>query len=162
MYDIPLATDEVLLALEDVIEDPNNTNGLLLVPFLGRGHVNGMEEVKPSGLAIVGALFTRSAEGNLHGEWCEYSHLAGHLKVQILLQLPFLGCGGKSELFLLIIGFDDVLNDGAGLPEGKPGVGVFDGGQAAVGVDFGVGLSLGVLDGNLWSACVRSILCSTA
>lgn len=72
--------------------------------------------------------------------------------------MPFLGSGGERELLLLVVSLDKVLDDGARLPEGEAGIGILDGGQAAVGVDLGKGLILGVLDGNLQKGVVRTRL----
>jgi hypothetical protein len=46
-----------------------------------------------------------------------------------------------------VVGFEQVFDDGAGFEEGDGGVGVFDGGDAAVGVDGLEGLWIGVLGG---------------
>lgn len=124
-----LGAEEVLFALEDVIEDGPDAINLLEVALLGRGDVLGVELVEPDALAVVGAL-------------------AGHLEVQVLLEVPFVGGGaGDAELVVLVVRLDEVLGDGAGLPEDEVAVvGVRDGGEAPVGVDLEEVGGLGVLD----------------
>lgn len=64
-------------------------------------------------------------------------YLAGHLEVEELLQVPLVRGGGDVDLVLLVIGLDEVLGNGARLPQGEVVVvGVDDGGQTAVGVDL--------------------------
>ena len=90
-----------------------------------------MVDAEPDELAIVGAL-------------------AGHLKVQVLLQVPLVGRVGGVELVLLVICLDNVLEDSSRLPEGEVVVvGVDDGGKAAVGIDFKEPVHLRVLDDDL-------------
>lgn len=56
---------------------------------------------------------------------------------------------GDTDLVLLVIGLDKVLGNGAGLPDGQVGVGVDNGGQAAIGVDLEERGVLGVGNVNL-------------
>lgn len=60
--------------------------------------------------------------------------LARHLEVQILLQVPLFGLGIEGELVILVVLFDEVLEDGARLPDGDARVWVLDSGDAAIGV----------------------------
>lgn len=89
-----------------------------------------MELVEPDGLAEVRAL-------------------AGHLEVDELLDVPVLVGGGALEEALLVVGLDDVLDDGARLPERQVGVGVNDGGETTVGVDLDELCALGILNDDL-------------
>lgn len=76
--------------------------------------------------------------------------LAGGLEEEPLAQMPFVGLVGRAELVVLIVLVNDVLDNGARLPEDKVVVvGVLDGGDAAVGVDLDELGALGVFDGNL-------------
>lgn len=125
-----LPADEELLALEQPVEDGDDAQNLLLVALNGRGHLLRVELVEPDGLAEVRAL-------------------AGHLEVDELLDVPVLVGGGALEEALLVVGLDDVLDDGARLPERQVGVGVDDGGEAAVGVDLDELCALGILDDDL-------------
>ena len=77
--------------------------------------------------------------------------LSRHLEVQILLQVPLLGFGVERELVVLVVLFDEVLKDGARLPDGDARVWVLDGGDTAIGVDLHKRLSLGVGGFNLSS-----------
>ena len=56
--------------------------------------------------------------------------------------------GRETQAALRVVALDEVLEDGAGLPEGDVGVGVVDGGDAAVGVDGEVFGLLDVREGN--------------
>lgn len=77
-----------------------------------------MKALEPGGLAVVGAL-------------------AGDLEVEPLVQQVLFGGAGVGEAVFFVVGLDEVLIDGARFPEGEFRVRVDDGGQAAVGVDFG-------------------------
>lgn len=77
-----------------------------------------MEHTEPNGLSEIRAL-------------------SRHLVVQPLLRLEILGgASGEANGVLLIVGFDEVFDDSAGFPERDTGVGIFDGGDTAVGVEF--------------------------
>ena len=79
----------------------------------------------------------------------EIGRLAGRLEEQPLLGVPGLGRSrGKADLVVLVVGGDEVLENGAGFPEGEACVGVLDGGDPAVGVDGGVGGLLDVVPGD--------------
>lgn len=128
MY-LQLLTNEVSLALEDVVQNTPHTLNLLEVALLGARNVLGVELVEKDALAVVRTL-------------------AGHLELEVLLKVPLLGVGGNVELVLLVVGLDEVLSDGAGLPQDDVVVvGVLDGGQTAVGVNLDESLGLGVGDG---------------
>lgn len=77
-------------------------------------------------------------------------YLAGHLEVEELLQVPLVGGVGGIDLVLLVVGLDEVLSDGARLPQGEVVVvGVDNGGEATIGVDLAELFILGVLNVNL-------------
>lgn len=59
--------------------------------------------------------------------------------MQELLEVVLFRKAGDAELVILVVRVDEVLQDGARLPQGDARVRVFDGGRAAVGVDVGVG-----------------------
>ncbi len=61
------------------------------------------------------------------------------LPAALLILLRELGVG---QLALLVVGVDQVVDDSAGFPERDPGVGIFDGWHAAIGVHVGVRLLL--------------------
>lgn len=106
-----------LLPLQMTLEDGSDAVDLLDVAFNSGGDRLGMVPLEPDGLAKVGAL-------------------AGGLEVEPLAGVVEVGSArGEAELVLLVVGLGQVLEDGAGLPQGEVGVGVVDGGQAAVGVD---------------------------
>jgi hypothetical protein len=69
--------------------------------------------------------------------------------MQELLQVPLFRAGGEVEFALLVVGLDEVLQDGTGLPQSEVGVGVNDGGEAAIRVDIEIELGLGVRNSNL-------------
>lgn len=71
--------------------------------------------------------------------------------MQILLQVPLLGLGVERELVVLVVLFDEVLEDGARFPDGDARVWVLDGGDTAIGVDLDKRLSLRVGDFDLSS-----------
>lgn len=58
------------------------------------------------------------------------------------LAVVLLRAARVAELVGRVIGVQEVLDDCAGLPDGEAGVGVLDGGHAAVGVDGDEGLLL--------------------
>lgn len=125
---LQLLANEVSLALEDVVQNTPDTLNLLEVALLGAGNILGVELLEEDGLAVVRTL-------------------AGHLEVEVLLKVPLLGAGGDVELVLLVVGLDEVLGDGARLPQDNVVVvGVLDGGQTAVGVDLDESLGLRVGD----------------
>ena len=57
--------------------------------------------------------------------------LTARLIVQELEGLILLWRRREAQLVRFVISVDEVFNDGAGLPEGDAGIGVFDGGDAA-------------------------------
>ena len=65
----------------------------------------------------------------------EVGALAGRLQVQPGLREEFVGRRGVLQGRGGVVGREQVFDYGAGFPEGDGGVGVFDGGDAAVGVD---------------------------
>ena len=80
-----------------------------------------MEVCEPDGLAEVGAL-------------------AGHLVVEpLVLEVVEEGEGAVREGVGGVVGGDEVLDYGAGFPDGEGGVGVGEDGGAAVGVEGGEG-----------------------
>lgn len=110
-----------------------------------------VEHGEPNGLPVVRALYLCISNLSQLSSVRE-AYLARHLEVQILLhQRPVLD-GAGAQLALLVIRLDEVLDNGARLPESKVGVGVDNGGQAAVGVDGDEGLALGVLDEDLYDS----------
>ncbi len=77
-------------------------------------------------------------------------YLAGHLEVQKLLQVPLIGGVGGVDLVLLVVRLDEVLGNGARLPQGEVVVvGVDNGGETAIRVDLAELLILGVFNINL-------------
>lgn len=128
MSHLQLVTKEVCLSFENLLQDLNDTNDLLLISELGRGHILSVEDVEPNSLTIVRSL-TR------------------HLEVQVLLQVPLVRRGGGIQLVLLVVRLDKVLEDGAGLPDSEViGIGINEGRETAVGVDLEEGFVLGVGD----------------
>lgn len=121
--DSPFLTNEVRLALQEVIQHLDDAHELLVVSLLGAGDVFWVELAEPGGLAKVRAL-------------------AGHLKVQKLLEVVFLGKGRDVELVVLVVRVDQVLEDGARLPQCDARVGILNRGCSAVWVDTNVGLLL--------------------
>lgn len=82
-----------------------------------------------------------------HGKRLSCAYLAGHLKVKKLLQVPLVGGAGGINLVLLVVGLDEVLGNGARLPQGEVVVvGVDNGGEATVGVDLAELFILGVFN----------------
>lgn len=61
--------------------------------------------------------------------------LPAGLEVQPCVLLVLLLAAGVAELVLLVVDIEQVLDDGAGLPQLEAGVGVLDGRDTAVGVD---------------------------
>lgn len=126
---LQLLANEVSLALEDVVQNTPDTLNLFEVALLGTGNILGVEFVEEDTLAVVRTL-------------------AGHLELEVLLEVPLLGVGGDVDLVLLVVGLHEVLGDGARLPQDDVVVvGVLDGGQTTVGVDLDESLGLGVGDG---------------
>ena len=76
-----------------------------------------MKVPKPRQLAVVGPL-------------------AGDLEVQPLVAEVLFGGGGVADGLVLVVGFAEVLVDSAAFPKGEVMVGVGDGGDAAIRVDF--------------------------
>jgi len=66
------------------------------------------------------------------------------LEVQPLLcEICLLAARGEADFVVLVVLVNQVLDDGAGFPQREVGVGIDDGGHAAVGVELG---ELGALD----------------
>ena len=105
------------------LQDAGHAVDFLGVALNGAGHLLGMVPLEPEQLPVVGSL-------------------ARDLEVEPLLRVVELGRSGReTEAVLRVVALDEVLEDGAGLPEGDVRVGVVDGGDAAVGIDgevFGV------------------------
>lgn len=79
----------------------------------------------------------------------EVGALPGHLEVQpLVLEVVELGGGPVGERVLGVVRGDEVLDDGAGFPEGDGGVGVDEGGRAAVRVERGEGRIFDVGESN--------------
>jgi hypothetical protein len=105
------------LLLEMRIQHPNHALHLIDVALHSGGDLFGVVALEPHALAVVGAL-------------------AGDLEVQPLVAEVFFGGGGVADRVVLVVGFDEVLVDGTGFPEGDVGVRVGDGWDAAVGAYF--------------------------
>jgi hypothetical protein len=75
----------------------------------------------------------------------EVRSLPTGLKVKPGLREELVRRGSVFERGGSVVGFEQVFDDGAGLEESDGGVGVFDGGDAAVGVNGLEGLWIGVL-----------------
>ena len=98
-------------------QDAGHAVDLLDVALIGAGHGLRMVSLEPEQLPVVGAL-------------------ARDLEVEPLLRVVELGrSGDETKAVLRVVAFDEVLEDGAGFPEGDVRVGVVDGGDAAVGID---------------------------
>ena len=99
------------------LQDAGHAVDFLGVALNDAGHGLRMESLEPEQLPVVRAL-------------------ARDLEVQPLLGVVELGRSGcETQAVLRVVALDEVLEDGAGLPEGEVRVGVVDGGDAAVGVD---------------------------
>ena len=57
VVNLQLAAQEILLALEELVQDAPDAVNLLEVALLGRGNVLGMELVEPNTLAVVRTLY---------------------------------------------------------------------------------------------------------
>lgn len=113
-----LPTNEPLTTLQRAIQHARNPPDLVVVPLLCARNGLVVESVEPGSLAKVRAL-------------------AGHLEVQPLLgRVVVRSALGEAEGVLLVISLDKVFDDGAGFPEVQTGVGVFNGGNTAVGVEL--------------------------
>lgn len=78
------------------------------------------------------------------------TYLAGHLELEVLSDLPLSGrVVPEGEQALGVVRLDEILDDGAGFPDGLLRVGVLDGWHAAVGVDGCEPFFLGVVDHDL-------------
>ncbi len=86
------------------------------VARLGAGQLFGVVPLEPDRLAVIGAL----------ARDLEEEPLLGVVGVR--------GAGGEAEAVVRVVALDEVFDDGARFPEGEVGVGVVDGGEAAVGV----------------------------
>lgn len=119
-----LATHEIFLVCQVLVQHARDAADLVHVAFLGALDLLWMVASEPDGLAKVRAL-------------------AGHLEVQPLLgEEVVLRALGEADLVLLVVCLDKVFQDCARFPQGNAGVGVFNGGDTAVGVDRYVGLLL--------------------
>ena len=98
-------------------QDAGHTVDFLGVALISAGHGLRMVSLEPEQLPVVGAL-------------------ARDLEVEPLLRVVVLGRAGReTEAMLRVVAFDEVLENGAGLPEGDVRVGIMDGGDAAIGID---------------------------
>lgn len=71
-------------------------------------------------------------------------YLPGHLKVQVLLEMPLSSDIFHIEFSLLVISLDEELNNGTRLPESDATVGINNCRQATIGVDSSEPWLLGV------------------
>lgn len=121
----PILARGHLLLRQDLFQDARDALNFLDVAVEGAGQILVVELLEPGGLAVVGALTRR-------------------LEVEELPGLVRLGTAGREADFVAcVVLFDEVLDDGPGLPQGNVGVWVVDGRQASVGVD---GQVFGLLD----------------
>lgn len=69
--------------------------------------------------------------------------------MKVLLQVVLLRKPGKGQFVLLVVVLDKILDNGTRLPQSQVGVGILDGWETSIGVDFGKGVFLGVADQDL-------------
>jgi hypothetical protein len=112
-----LLAHQVLLPLQGQVEDVENADDLVLIALDGTGELLGVEFLEPRCLAEVRAL-------------------AADLEGDPLLDVVLFRKRVVAESAFLVVGIGEVLDDCGGFPERDAGVGVFDGGDAAVGVDL--------------------------
>lgn len=120
-----LVSNQVLLALQNILEDADDSDKLIVISFPGALDLFGMEVAEPSSLTKVRPL-------------------TGHLEVQVLLGVVLLGEGGVADLVVLVIRVHQILKDRTRLPQGKAGIRVLNGRRTAIGVDFSIGLTLDI------------------
>lgn len=112
-----LAADEEFLVLEKSVEDAGDAPDLIDVAVDSAGELLGVVDGEPRGLPEVRAL-------------------AGYLVVQPLLRFEeLLRAWGEADVVLLVVGFNQVFDDGARLPQLDARVRVFNCRHTAVGVD---------------------------
>lgn len=70
-----------------------------------------------------------------HAALAEIGALSAHLEMQVLRAQVALVASCVGEAVVAVIFLNEVLANSARLPDGQGGVGVFDGGDAAVRVD---------------------------
>lgn len=110
---LQLAAEEIVLALDEVVQDAPDALNLLEITLFGRGHVLGVKFVEPDTLTVVRALFRLVRNGSRWYQGSFVLYLAGHLKVQKLLQVPLVGGISGVDLVVLVVGLDEVLGNGA-------------------------------------------------
>jgi len=115
----------VFLLAQVLLQHGRDAVHLLGVPVDGQGQLLGREQPEPTVLAVVRAL------------------PAGLEEEPLLGVVGLCRAGLEAQLALRVVALDEVLDDGARLPDGDAGVGVVDGWEPAVGVD---GEVLGLLD----------------
>ena len=103
------------------LQDARHAINFLSIALNNARHGLGMVSLEPHNLPVIRSL-------------------ARDLEVEPLLRVVGLWRPGReTEAVLRVVALDEVLEDGAGFPEGDVRVGVVDGGDAAVGVDGEVG-----------------------
>jgi hypothetical protein len=112
-----LAADEEFLVLQGAVEDAGDATDLIDVAVDSARELLGVVEGEPHGLPEVRAL-------------------AGYLVVQPLLRFVVLfRAWGEADVVLLVVGFDQVFDDGARLPQRDARIRVLNCRHTAVGVD---------------------------
>lgn len=120
------ATDEEFSVLQGAVEDAGDATDLIDVAVDNTGEFLGVVEGEPHGLPEVRAL-------------------AGYLVVQPLLRFVVLfRAWGEADVALLVVGFDQVFDNGARLPQRDARIRVLNCRHTAVGVDRLVGFLLHV------------------
>lgn len=112
-----------MLALQNILEDTDDSDKLIVISLPGALDLFGMEVAEPSSLTKVRPL-------------------TGHLEVQVLLGVVLLGKGGVADLVILVVRVHQVFKDSTRLPKGNAGVRVLDGRRTTIGVDFGISFIL--------------------
>lgn len=101
------------------------------VTINGAGQVLRMVSLEPHSLSVVRTLAT-------------------DLEKEILFGVEsVVGAGSKADLVVLVVLFDKVLNNCAGLPQSQVGVGVVDSGDTSIRVDCDIVWSLGLKNWNI-------------
>jgi hypothetical protein len=96
-----------------------------------------VELCEPDCLSEVRALTYNIASANASPRPRHTPIHTANLEEQPLLgEVRVCASRGKAQLVLCVVLLNEVLDDGAGFPQGEVGVGVVDGGHAAVGVDL--------------------------
>jgi hypothetical protein len=112
-----LAVDEEFLVLQDAVEDAGDATDLVEVAVDSAWELLRVVEGEPHGLPEVRAL-------------------AGYLVVQPLLRFVVLfRAWGEADVALLVVGFDEVFDDGPRLPQRDARIRVLNCRHTAVGVD---------------------------